>query len=325
MTPANSIMLGQKSIIAIAASLAVVVAAIAAIIVSANRENTAKAYAEAAASDEARAEAEAKTERARAAATNDMARAAEANEKARADERAAAEANERAKAAEQAAAADNKATAEANAAAERANAEARRAIRDTEKATNETARIELQRVKELAAVEQANADREAAKRDREKLESDRKVAEMKTLEYRKINYEEVERNLRAWKLELDERERALRPEMTSADLEWAGGKEDVVFDADGKLTKQAKVKYDPAQDKTRTRQSRYLTRVEREIREGRDEESARSRTNAVNALKQLYLEAKDEDRVIDAEYYRKNILSLYPDWKLKDEESSERD
>ena len=317
--------LNQKSITIVAVSLAVVVAAIAAIIVSANRADEAKAYAEAEAAQADQAEAEAKTERAQADAEIAKRQAAEANAKAKADERAAAEANAKAQADEKAAAADKKAAAEANAAAERAKAEALRAVRDAAKTTNETARIELQRAKEVAAAEQARVDAEAAKLAQEKLKADKIIAEAKALELRKIDYETLERDLLEWKLDLEERERALKPEKTVADLEWAGGMEDTIIDDKGNVTKQVKKVYDPEKDMELPEQSRRLARTNRKLREAQDAKVADTRDTVVKTMEKLYVSALKEGRVIDADFYKKNILIMYPDWKFKGEESRRRD
>ena len=306
----------QKTITIAAVSLAVVVAAIAAIVVSANRADEAKAYAEAEAAADDAAKAEEKTARAQKEAETAKLKTAEANAAAKADERAAAEANARAQADEKAAAADNKAAAEANAAAEREKADAARAVRDAAKATNETARIELQRTKEVAAAEQAKADAAAAKLAQEKLKADRIIAEAKALELRKIDYETLERDLLEWKIDLEERERALRPEKTIADLAWAGGMEDTIIDEKGNLKKQVKTVYDPEKDMELPEQSRRLAKTERKIREKQDAAGADARAKILKSMEKLYVDALREGRVIDSDFYKKSILSMYPDWKF---------
>ena len=311
--------LNQKSITIVAVSFAVVVAAIAAIIVSANRADEAKAYAEAEAAQADQDAAEAKKERAQADAEIAKRQAAEANAKAKADERAAAEANERAKTAEQAAAADKKAAAEANADAEEVKAVAARAIRDAAKLTNDTARVERERAKELAVAEQAKADAEATKLAQEKLKADRIIAEAKALELRKIDYETLERDLLEWKLDLEERERALKPEKSIADLSWAGGMEDTIIDDKGNVTKQVKKVYDPEKDMELPAESRRLARKNRKLRESQDAKIAGTRETVVKTMEKLYVSALKEGRVIDADFYKKNILIMYPDWKFQGE------
>ena len=317
--------LSQKSITIVAVSLAVVVAAVAAIVVSANRADEAKAYAEAEAAQADQAAAEAKTERAQADAETAKRQAAEANAQAEKDKLAAAKLANETAVAEAQAAADNKSAAEANAAVERAKAEALRAIRDAAKATNETARIELQRAKEIAAAEQARVDAEAAKLAQEKLKAEKIIAEAKAMELRKIDYETLERDLLEWKLDLEERERALKPEKTVADLEWAGGMEDTIIDDKGNVTKQVKKVYDPEKDMELPEQSRRLARANRKLRETQDAKTADTRSTVVKTMEKLYVSALKEGRVIDADFYKKNILIMYPDWKFKGEEPRSRD
>lgn len=310
----------QKTITVVAVSLAVVVAAIAAIVVSANRADEAKAYAEAAAAEADQAEAEVKIKRAQAAATNDMARAAEANRQAKADELAAAKLAKETAELEAKTAADKKAAAEANADAEEVKAVAARAIREAAKLTNDTVRVERERAKELAAAAQAKADAEATKLASEKLKNEAKIAEVKALELHKIDYETLERDLLEWKLDLEERERALKPEKTIADLSWAGGMEDTIIDEKGNVTKQVKKVYDPEKDMELPEQSRRLAKTERKIREAQDAKTAEARSTVVKTMEKLYVSALNEGRVIDADFYKKNILIMYPDWKFKGEE-----
>ena len=314
-----NLQLNQKTITIVAVSLAVVVAAIAAIVVSANRADEAKAYAEAEAAQADQTAAEAKTERAQADAEVAKRQAAEANAQAEKDKLAAAKLANETAAAEAQAATDKKAAAEANAAAEQAKAEALRAVRDAAKATNETARIELQRAKEIAAAEQARVDAEAAKLAQEKLKADKIIAEAKALELRKIDYETLERDLLEWKLDLEERERALKPEKTIVDLGWAGGMEDTIIDDKGNVTKQVKKAYDPEKDMELPEQSRRLARTNRKLREAQDAKVADTRGTVVKTMEKLYVSALKEGRVIDADFYKKNILIMYPDWKFKGE------
>ena len=323
--PKVDILQDRKALTIVAVSLAVVVAAIAAIVVSGNRADEAKAYAEAEAAQADAAAADAKAARAEAAATNDMARAAEASAQAAKDRREAERlSNETARAKEKAAA-DNKAAAEANARAAKDKADAAKAVRDAAKMTNETARIERDRAKELAAAEQARADAEAAKFDQEKLKADKTIAEAKALELRKIDYETLERDLLEWKLDLEERERALKPEKTIADLTWAGGMEDTIIDDKGNVTKQVKTVYDPEKDMELPEQSRRLAKTERKIREAQDAKATGVRDNIVKTMERLYVSALKEGRTIDADFYKKNILTMYPDWKFQGGEKTGTD
>ena len=311
--------LNQKIITVIAVSLAVVVAAIAAIVVSANRADEAKAYADAEIAEADFAAATNKAAQAEASAARARKAEAEANRQAKADERAAAEANAKAQADERNAAADNKATAEAKAAEVKAEADKARLQREVAMMSNQTVRAELDRATKLAAAEQSKADAEAAKLAAEKLRSEAKIAEAEVLKHRKSDYEALERDLLEWKLELEERERALKPEKTIADLAWAGGVEDSVVDDKGNVTKQVKAAYDPEKDMTLSRQTRRLAKAIRKTCEAQDAEISDMRTNVVKTMEKLYVSALKEGRVIDADFYKKNILIMYPDWKFQGE------
>ena len=158
-----------------------------------------------------------------------------------------------------------------------------------------------------------------AKLAQEKLKAEKIIAEAKALELRKIDYETLERDLLEWKLDLEERERALKPEKTIADLEWAGGMEDTIIDDKGNVTKQIKKVYDPEKDMELPEQSRRLARTNRKLREAQDAKTADTRDTVVKTMEKLYVSALKEGRVIDADFYKKNILIMYPDWKFQGE------
>lgn len=306
--------MNSKTIAIIAVSLAVIAAAVAGIVVFNKRAAIAGAEADAA---QSKADAEAAKARAAekaAAGEAEKRRAAEANAKAKAD---ALEAEKLARGTaelEAKAAADKKAAAEATAKAEQSKAEAARAARDEAKAKSATATAEQAAAKENAAAEAAKAEAEADRLALEKLKADKVIAEAKLLELQKIDFETLARDLSEWKADLEERERALQPEKTIADLSWAGGMEDTIIDADGNVKKQQKVVYDPETDRAIPRESRRLAREERLAREDADRRSAKVRSEVVGTLEALYRQALEEDRVVDAEYYRANIEALYPDW-----------
>ena len=109
---------------------------------------------------------------------------------------------------------------------------------------------------------------------------------------------------------------ALRPEKTIADLSWAGGEEDSVIDDKGNVTKKAKAPYLPENDRALPRATRMLARSERLAGAAADDAAAKSRAAVVAALEPLYVAALKEDRVVDADFYRKSLLSMYPDWEL---------
>lgn len=312
--------MNSKHITIIAVCLAVIAAGTAAVVVSVNRSNEAKAYAEAeeAAADKAAAVAKAKAKEAEAVA--EKRRAEEAKEKTAADERAAQKLAKEKAEIDAKAAADSKAAAEANVQAEREKADAARAARDEAKAKAETAKAEQLKAREQAAAAEAKAAEEAASLEKEKLKADKIIAEAKLLELRKTDFLTLERELMAWKLDLEERERALQPEKTIADLSWAGGTEDTVIDADGNVKKQEKKIYDPEKDMTIPAESRKLARVSRLAREKHEAQAGVTRSSVISSLESLYVSALKDGRTIDAEFYRQSILSMYPDWKFKGEE-----
>ena len=316
-------MMNQKTITWIAAGAAVVAAAIAAIVVSVNRSNAAKAYAEAEASAADAAAAEAKKASKEAEIEAARRRTAEANEKAKEDELAAAKLAKETADLEAKTTADKKAVAEANAQAERAKADAAREAKEEAKAKAAAAKAEQAKAEGEAAAEQAKADAEAMKLATEKLKADKIIAEAKALELRKIDYETLERDLLEWKLDLEEREKALKPEKTIASLDWAGGMEDTIIDDKGNVKKQIKTQYDPEKDETLPRQSRKLARTDRIVREKHEKLASGTRESILASMESLYVTALKDGRLIDADFYKKSILTMYPDWKFKGEESKE--
>lgn len=309
--------LDQKAITVVAVSLAIILAAIAAIVVSANRADEAKSYAEAEAAQADIEAAQAKKDRAAADVEREKRQRAEADAQAKKDElekqRLAKETAE----IEAKAAADKRVTAEKNAAAEQARSDAARALREAVVASNQTVRAELDRAAKQATAEQAKADSEAAKLAKEKLKAERIIAEAEVLKHRQSDYEALERNLLEWKLELEERERALKPEKTIADLAWAGGMEDTIIDDKGNVRKQVKTVYDPEKDMELPEQSRHLARAERKVRESQDAAGSETRAAILKSMEKLYVDALKENRVIDADFYKKSILVMYPDWKFE--------
>ena len=171
--------------------------------------------------------------------------------------------------------------------------------------------------------ERAKAEAEAAKLATEKLKADKIIAEAKLLELRKTDFETLQRDLLEWKLDLEERERALQPERTIADLAWAGGTEDSVIDENGNLKKQVREPYDPEKDSTLPVQSRRLAKAQRIVGERQSAHSKQVRDEIVKSIEKLYVDALKEGRVIDADFYKKSLLSMYPDWVLKGESDTE--
>ena len=274
-----------KVVSIVAVSLAIMAAAVAGVIATGNRAAEARAKVAKAESDEARAASEAKKARA-----EESAALANAAAKARASEAAELRAAEKAKS-------------------------------DAEKAAAESARAIAEAEERKAEVEaQAAADKLAA----EKLKDDAIIAEEKLLELRKINFEEIERDLNEYRQELDERERALRPDKTAADLTWVGEREaDVIGGETNRVRRAAKPL--PEDDMELPRETRALAKAERLAAESDAAHAAETRAGLVAALERLYVAALREDRVVDAAYYRKSLKSLYPDWELNLTEEGEKE
>ena len=311
--------MNSKHISIIAVCLAVIAAGTAAVVVSVKRSDEAKAYAEAEASAADKAAAVAKKAAKETEAESEKRRAAEQKAKAAADELAAQKLAKEKATIEAKAAADNKVASEANAKAEREKADAARAARDEAKAKAEQAKAEQLKAREQASAEAARAEAEASKLAQEKLKADKIVAEAKLLELRKTDFVTLERELLAWKQDLEERERALQPEKTIADLSWAGGTEDTIIDADGNVKKQEKKVYDPEKDMSIPSESRKLARTSRIVREKHAKMAGETRDSVVTSLEALYVAALKDGRTVDAEFYRQSLLSMYPDWKFKGE------
>ena len=108
----------------------------------------------------------------------------------------------------------------------------------------------------------------------------------------------------------------MQPEKTIADLSWAGGEEDSVIDDSGNVTKKAKVVYLPENDRTLPATTRRLAKANRLAAESADADAVRARAEVVATLEPLYVAALREDRIVDADFYRKALRSMYPDWGL---------
>ncbi len=313
----------KYSLIALVA-VAVIVAAVAVMVVSSKRAETATALAEKAANETAKAKAEQKMAEANAAAEK-------AKERTAADTAKTAAENRKAKEAEAAAAAEASKKAEADCKAAAENRKAKEAIAATAH-DNRVAEADRKAASEAtarAAAEKAKAKKyEEAKaayvKETERLRSERDMAEVKKLELLKVDFQTWASNLREKERELEDRERALTPEKTIVDLNWAGGMEDSVFDANGNLCKQPKkapcrVEDDPMLP----RSSRQLAKSLRELDEMASNETARVRAAIVTPLEKEYVAARKDDRVLDANYIADAIRLLYPDWKYKGEETKE--
>lgn len=308
----------------LALSVAVIGASVSGLVIYNKKEAVARAEAnraealEAAAKDAARkAQSEEKTERAKADAAEDARKAAEQN-------RIAKEAEREAALASQAAAADQRAAEEAKRDAAEAEADRADAERATAKANAEAAKAEADRARREEERERLRAEAAKSAEERERMYSERVVAEAKLLETKMSDLAEMERELVAYKRELDERERALRPDKTIMDIEGAV-REDVVFDADGVARKVEKQPYLAENDMTIPRESRALARAQRLVTEARDERDAATRKDVTDALERLYDRAIERDDVPSAETYLAVLKAFYPDWQRqpKNEEGKE--
>ena len=302
------------SIIAICA--AVIVAGVAGVVISMQRADAARAAADKAASEETVASKRARTAELERATAAQNARAAEAKAESEKAALAAAEAeNERMKL-------ENEGLAEkrALAADERAKADAEAKKAADLKAAKE---IELKVAKEVADGERAKA--QASADELARVEATKAIREAETLKLKvsmaelaaeKQRYEELNAELLDYQKELDERERALRPEKTIADLSWLPD-EDTDVDESGKAHPRKKEPKLPENDPTLPKETRALAKADR-IRAQADgiiEKDARAR--AVAPIEKLYVAAVKEGRTVDAEYYRTVLKSMYPDWEYK--------
>ena len=315
--------MNTKIVTILAVSAAVIAAAVAAIVVSMNRADEAKAYAEAEAAQADAAAAEARTERALADQEQEKRRAEEAKQKTAEAERDKAKADEAAAKADAEEAKASEAAAKLAADAERAKAEAAKAARDQALAVAETARAEAAKTNDYLKAQNAKAEAEVAKLEAEKVKAEKIIAEAKALELRKIDFETLEQQMLEWKLDLEERERAIAPEKAITDLEWAGGMEDSVIDADGNVVKQTKKEYDPETDMHKPETTRRLAKAERQVRVATSNDVVKARNSVIGTMEKLYVKALRENRVIDADFYKKTILSMYPDWKFAGEKKPE--
>ena len=128
-------------------------------------------------------------------------------------------------------------------------------------------------------------------------------------------FEEMERELLEYRRTLDERERALKPELTVRDIASADKRSDESA-IGAKLLDE--------NDLSLPRESRALARAKRVSAEAEDALLASMRTNAVERLERLYVSALAEDRVVDAEFYKSQIKAMYPDWKFTKKEKEEK-
>lgn len=305
--------MNSKTISIISLSVAVVVAAIAAIMVTNKRAETARHQAAAAESraDETRAaqrQAEAEAAKARSEESAAAKAAAAATE-----ERAAKEAASAAAQAEAAKAVADRAKAEAARAEAEAQAKKASDARAAEEARVRISRNEAEKVRAEAEVEASKAAAAADALALEKQRSDAIIAEAKLWEAREKDLASLEQELMQFKRELDERELALRPEKTIKDLVNIGG--------DAAATNNASEVNLPENDTSLPRAARQLARTERLLKESTTAQLDAMKSNSIARLEKLYVEAVRSDRVTTAAYYRKTLKSLYPDWEYRPSEA----
>ena len=316
--------MNSKVFLIVAICAAVIGAGVTGAIMAKNKAAAAQAAADEAQANADEAAANAKAADKEAAAEAEKRRAAEADQKAKADELEAAKVAREKAEIDARAAADNKAAAEAAAKEAEANAEAARAARDAARRKAEQAKAEADKAKEEAKAAAAKEAEAALALEAERTRSEKTIAEAKLLELRKIDFETLARDLAEWKTDLEERERALKPEKTVSDLSWAGGKEDTVFDEKGNVKKQEKVVYDPEKDMSLPAGTRRLVRAERLAGEDLAKRAEKVRDSLVSTLDGLRRQALAEGRVIDADFYGKSIESLYPGWKPDAADTSQK-
>ena len=197
---------------------------------------------------------------------------------------------------------------------EKAHEERLKAEADAKKAADELA---LKKSVEAAAKAEADAKKSMADEavakatvaevelERQKLAAEVILAEKRMYDLRVSNLEALEQELREYKNELDERERALRPELTIKDLASSNASQDDELSSD-QLREN---------DYSLPRQTRMLYKSKREVSERDERLYASVRSNVVARLEALYEKAVMEDRVVDADFYSNAIRTMYPDWK----------
>lgn len=298
-----------KYIAIVVFAVAVLTAAIAGIVCMNKREAIARA-----ARDQAEAIADTTREAARKAEADQATAAAQLE----IEKKTALTAEENRKAAEAkladdqallAVAAEKKAQAEAD--RDRAKAAAQEASdrKTAEKAQADAAKLALDKAKVDAQKEELKAQAAADALAKEKTIADRIIAEAKLIELKRIDFENLERDLFELKRELDEREAALRPEKTIKDLATTGAEEE-----ESKAAVGPKL---PENDMSLSRGSRQLARAERERSEGYARRAADFKAEAVASLERLYVRAVREDRMTEADFYKNTLKSLYPGWEYK--------
>ena len=313
--------MNAKLVSIIAICVAVIVAGVSGVVISMQRADAARAAADKAASEETIASKRARAAEIERATAAQNARAAEAKAEGEKAALAAAEAeNEKLKLEN-----ENLAEKRALAAEERAKADAEAKKAADLKAAKDA---ELKTAKENADAERAKA--QAAADELARVEATKAIRDAETLKLKvsmaelaaeKQRYEELNAELLEYQKELDERERALRPEKTIADLAWLPD-EDTEVDENGRARPRKKEPKLPENDLTLPEETRALAKANR-IRAQTDVIlSGAVRARVVAPIEKLYVAAVKDGRTVDAAYYRAVLKSMYPDWEYKAPEQS---
>ena len=314
--------MNAKIVAIVAVCVAVIAAGISGVVISMQRADAARAAADKAASEETIASKRAKEAELERAKAEQNARAAEAKAGKEKTALAAAEKENENLRLEN----ENLAEKRALAAEERAKADAEAKKAADLKAAKDA---ELKIAKENADAERAKA--QASADELERVEATRAIREAETLKLKvsmaelaaeKQRYEELNAELLEYQKELDERERALRPEKTIADLSWLPD-EDTEIDENGRARPRKKVKMLPENDPSLPKETRELAKAERVRSQADDILKEDSRARVVAPIEKLYVAARKEGRTVDAEYYRQVLKSMYPDWEYKPPSTSE--
>lgn len=175
-----------------------------------------------------------------------------------------------------------------------------------QKSKEATAKAEAEKAKSVSDAETRKLQEAQYRLEHEKLLAEKILAEKSVYEMRLSNIDTLEKELLEYRQELDERERALRPELTIKDLDTSS--QDVAADA-----KRANL---PENDRSLPLSSRKLAKSERLYAENHDEILSSVKSNVVSRIEKLYVKAIQDDRVVDAEFYRNQIKNMYPEWEF---------
>ncbi len=298
-------------------SLAAIAGAASYIIGAMSKEEVVRLEAEKAAAEEAKAIQQRKSDELAAALQREKSREAEANARARKEEAQAKKLEAESAELNAKAAKDNRLAKEA--ALKEAKLSSEKAALEKEKALAGLKTAEAEKIKAMAeeSAAQKKADAAASELAKEKLKSEKIIAERDLLKLRKIDFERAEFELREWQQSLEEREMALKPEKTVADLSWAGGEDDKFIAPDGSLKVLKKTPCLAENDMSLPKETRMLSKAGRLYKEKFEAESSSVKSNLVEVLKNLRDAAVKEDRVLDATFYSKSIETMYPGENLR--------